>query len=57
MRRLLRLALHHSYDVALGVGELADHEPLHHLVGTHHARAPELLGLRERRLGVGRLDV
>src|SRR5918995_3365445 len=51
------MALHHSDHVPFGIGELADHETFHHLVGPHHARASELPGPGERRLGVGHLHV
>ncbi len=41
----------------LGIGELPDHQPLHHLVGVHHPLAAEALHLRQRGLDVRHLDV
>jgi hypothetical protein len=43
--------------VALGIVEEADLDALHRLVRAHHPRPAEALGLRERRLDVGDLDV
>jgi len=41
----------------LRVRELAEHEPGHHLVRAKHPRPAEALGLRERGLDVGDLDL
>ena len=43
--------------MALRVGELAQLNGVHHLLGTHHAGPTEALGLRERGLDVGHRDV
>ncbi len=47
-----------TYQLVLGVGEVADHEVSPRgLVGTHLARPAEALGLLERGLDVGNADV
>src|SRR6185312_17525657 len=50
-------AVHQAHDVALRVGEEADDQPVHDLLGPEHARAAELLHLGERRLDVGHGDI
>src|SRR5690242_5200834 len=49
--------LHDAYEVALRVGELAERDHAHDLLGPHHALAAEALRLRECLLDVGHGDV
>jgi Anticodon binding domain len=56
-RSPLRGGLDDADQVAFGVGELGDLDTLGDLLGAHHAGAAETLGLGERGLDVGHLDV
>src|SRR3954466_2327777 len=56
-RTPVTLGLHDADHVALGIGEEADHQALHHLVWPHHPRRPLAFGPGERLLDVGHLDI
>src|SRR6185295_6185451 len=51
------LVLHDPDEVALRVGELAQHDHPHDVLGAHHALPAEALGLLQRFLDVGHGDV
>src|SRR5436190_10218301 len=53
----LRRGLDDADNVALGIVEQSDLDPLRHAFGPHDPRPAEALGLGERRLDVGDLDV